>query len=553
MLSRLHIKNYALIDTLNISFDKDLNILTGETGAGKSIILGALGLILGQRAESKYFFNQQKKCVIEGYFHIKDYALKLFFEDNDLDYEDETVLRREISLDGKSRAFINDTPVTLNILKQLGEQLIDIHSQHATLEINSTNFQLFVVDLMADHEESLLSYRNSFKLFKKKQKELNNLNDNIAQAKADLDYFEFQYNELEQANLSADEQEELEKELNLLTHAEEIKQSLVAVSSLIQNQEQAALEQLKAALSQLQSVEKYQPELTDLISRLKSSIIEIKDITEEISILEEAAHYQPGRTTELNDRLSLIYNLQKKHRVSTNFELLNIQKELSEKLNKILFADEDIALLEKEIEAEKVSLMSRAKIISDKRLEVIPHIETHIHNLLSEVGMNNALIKIDQSLRKDEEFDVNGIDDIKFLFTANKGHQLNDLSKVASGGELSRLMLSIKSLIAQKTALPTIIFDEIDTGVSGEVANRVGNIMEKLAANMQVIAITHLPQMASKGKAHYFVYKEVKDDFTYSQIRKLSKEERIVEIAKMLSGENPKEAALQNARELLIG
>lgn len=551
MLSRLHIKNYALIDTLDISFDNDLNILTGETGAGKSIILGALGLILGQRAESKYFFNQQKKCVIEGYFYIKDYTLKLFFEENDLDYEDETVLRREISLDGKSRAFINDTPVTLSILKQLGEQLIDIHSQHATLEINNNSFQLFVVDLMADHEESLLSYRKSFKSLKKKQKELYNLNENIAQAKVDFDYFEFQYNELEQANLTADEQDDLEKELHVLTHAEEIKLSLVSASSLIQNQEQAVLEQLKNALSQLQNVEKYQPELTELIERLKSSIIEIKDIAEEISILEEATQYHPGRAVELNDRLSLIYNLQKKHRVTSNSELLKVQNDLSEKLNKILFADEDIALLEKEIEAEKIALATQAKIISNNRKKIIPDIENHIHDVLAEVGMNNAVIKINQDVKSTEEFDINGIDDIKFLFTANKGHQLNDLSKVASGGELSRLMLSIKSLIAQKTALPTIIFDEIDTGVSGEVANRVGNIMEKLAANMQVITITHLPQMASKGKAHYFVYKEVKNDFTYSQIRKLSEDERIVEIAKMLSGENPKEAALQNARELL--
>lgn len=553
MLSRLYIKNYALIDSLDISFDKDLNILTGETGAGKSIILGALGLILGQRADGKYFFNQQKKCVIEGFFNITDYQLKSFFTENDLDYEKEAVLRREISLDGKSRAFINDTPVTLSILKQLGEQLIDIHSQHATLEISNQQFQLLVVDLMAGHDEQLSDYKKLYSSLKKKQKELELLIANSNQAKADLDYFQFQFNELDEARLKADEQEALEKELNLLTHAEEIKINLNHTSTVLQLQENAALVLLKEALSRLNPLEKYKPELSELIERLKSATIEIKDIAQEISLLEESTSFNEEKSIEINDRLNLIYALQKKHRVNSNEELIQLREELLEKLNKILFADEDIENLEKNIALEKNALLEKAQQISKNRLKVIPAIEKHVQEILAEVGMQNAQLKVEQNLKSDESFDKNGLDDIKFLFTANKGHHLNELNKVASGGELSRLMLSIKSLIAKKTALPTIIFDEIDTGVSGEVANRVGNIMEKLAEDMQVITITHLPQMASKGKAHYFVYKEIKDNFTYSQIKKLNTEERILEIAKMLSGENPKESALQNARELLFG
>jgi DNA repair protein RecN (Recombination protein N) len=553
MLSRLYIKNYALIDSLDISFDKNLNILTGETGAGKSIILGALGLILGQRADGKYFFNQQKKCVIEGFFDITEYDLQAFFDENDVDFEQETVLRREISLDGKSRAFINDTPVTLAVLKQLGEQLIDIHSQHATLEIGNHHFQLLVLDLMAEHELLLSTYRKEYKEFKRKQKTLSDLIESSSQAKADLDYFQFQFDELEQANLVADEQESLEKELNLLTHAEEIKTNLNNTSLLIKNGELAALSQLQESSSLLQHLEKYQPELAELAQRLKSTIIELKDIVAEIESIEESTSFNDQRSVELTDRLNLIYALQKKHRVNANDELLKLQEDLSQKLNKILFADEDILKLQSELAKEKASLLKQASILSINRKKAIPAIEAHVQTVLAEVGMNNAQLKVEQALKNDDDFDANGIDQIRFLFTANKGHQLNELSKVASGGELSRLMLAIKSLIAKKTALPTIIFDEIDTGVSGEVANRVGNIMEKLANDMQVIAITHLPQMASKGKAHYFVYKEVKDDFTYSQIKRLSDEERIVEIAKMLSGEHPKESAMQNAKELLFG
>ncbi|WP_026904362.1 DNA repair protein RecN [Pedobacter glucosidilyticus] len=553
MLSRLHIKNYALIDSLDISFDEHLNILTGETGAGKSIILGALGLILGQRAEGKYFFNQQKKCIIEGFFRVKNYQLNGFFEEKDLDYEEETVLRREISLDGKSRAFINDTPVNLTTLKQVGEHLIDIHSQHATLEISNQQFQLLVVDLMANHQELLENYKSFYKTYKKKVKQLDVLIEQSEKEKAELDYLQFQFNELEQAKLSTDEQENLEQELQRLNHAEEIKSNLLNASTLLQNQEINALSLIKEASNQLQQAEKYQQDISALGERLKSCLIELKDIANEVEDLEQTISFDENKATLVSDRLDLIYNLQKKHRVSSNQELLNYQEELSSKLNKILFADEDIERLQKEIQEEKLTLIKQAKTISLNRINAIPAIEDYIIKILTEIGMANADVKLEQWVKEEDNFDQDGIDQIKFLFSANKGHQLQELSKVASGGELSRLMLSIKSLIAKKTALPTIIFDEIDTGVSGEVAHKVGNIMEKLAEDMQVITITHLPQMASKGKSHYYVYKEIKDDFTYSQIKKLNNEERILEIAKMLSGEHPKDSAIQNAKELLYG
>lgn len=551
MLSRLLIKNYALIDNLDISFDKDLNVITGETGAGKSIVLGALNLILGQRADGKYFFNQQNKCIVEGFFAIKTYALKDFFIANDLDYDDETVLRREIALDGKSRAFINDTPVTLNILKSLAEKLISIHSQHETLEINNSEFQLLVVDVMANHDDLLIDYKAQYQIYKNTQRKLKNLIDEHEKAKADQDYFQFLFDELENLHLSENEQEALENEINSLTHAEEIKINLQTSVYLMEQSEVAAITKLKEALQQIQQTEKYQPAVLAFAERLKSAIIELKDISAELENIEQSTSFNALRAEEINNRLSAMYALQKKHRVNSNAELISIHTELSDKLQKISFGDDDIQKMETELTNSRQVLTQKAKQISKNRTNVISDIENYLIQILGRVGMPNAQIKIEQSILPLDAFTKDGIDQIKFLFNANKGHQLNELNKVASGGELSRLMLSIKSLIAKKTALPTIIFDEIDTGVSGEVANSVGNIMQQLAQDMQVITITHLPQMASKGNAHYFVHKELKNDFTYTQIKRLNQEERILEIAKMLSGENPKESAIQNAKELL--
>jgi DNA repair protein RecN (Recombination protein N) len=551
MLQRLAISNYALIDNLEISFDKGLNILTGETGAGKSIILGALSLILGQRAESRYFFNQQKKCVIEGSFHIGEFHIKAFFEENDLDYEAETVLRREISADGKSRAFVNDTPVNLNTLKQLGEMLIDIHSQHATQEINDPRFQLLIVDGVAKHDALLDEYHAAFKAHKKSNTRLAQLIGESNKAKADLDYHQFQFDELDKAALSADEQEQLEQELYALNNAEEIKRNLLGAYNLMNDGEIAALVQLREAAHHLSSLEKFNPQIEELNRRLGSVVIELKDIAAEIDSLEQHTHIDEARAAEINERLSLIYILQKKHRVNTNAELLSIQQDLSDKIAQVLFGDEEIEALQQQIKNEKEVLKQLALQLSANRIKAIPAIENQVQQTLAEMGMEYATLKIENSIAQAADLDQNGIDHIRFLFSANKGHALAEMSKVASGGELSRLMLAIKSLIASHTALPTIIFDEIDTGVSGEVANKVGQVMERLSANLQVITITHLPQIASKGSSHYFVYKDNATATTYTRIKQLDENERVLEIAKMLSGDNPGESALQNARELL--
>jgi len=556
MLQKLSISNYALIDNLEITFGKGLNILTGETGAGKSIILGALSLILGQRAESRYFFNQQKKCVIEGLFSIGNFELKQFFDDNDLDYEAETVLRREISADGKSRAFVNDTPVNLNALKGLGEKLIDIHSQHATLEINDPEFQLLVVDTVAKHDDLLNSYRAKFRSYKKSTSKLQQLIEESDKAKADLDYYQFQFDELEKANLAEGEQEQLEQEFNELSHAEEIKRNLLGAHYLMEEGETSAIIQLREAGHQLSVLEHFNPAFAELHQRLNSAIIELKDISNEVEIIEQRTQTNEARAEEINARLSIFYNLQKKHRINSNTELLQLQNDLSDKIQQAVFGDEAIEKLRKQLDEDRKELETLAAELSANRKKAIPGIETAVLKTLEEMGMGNAALSIELSSTAGHNsplggLGANGFDEVKFLFNANKGHALAEMSKVASGGELSRLMLSIKSLIAQNTALPTIIFDEIDTGVSGEVANKVGQIMERLANNLQVISITHLPQIASKGQNHYFVYKDDEGATTYTRIKQLDKQERVLEIAKMLSGDKPGESALQNARELL--
>lgn len=551
MLKRLSISNYALIDNLDITFSNKLNILTGETGAGKSIILGALSLILGQRAEGKYFFNQQKKCVIEGTFLLNGFHLDEFFTDNDLDYDRETVLRREISADGKSRAFINDTPVNLTTLKKLGEKLIDVHSQHATLEINDEDFQLLVIDTVANNQALLNLYRTTYKSYRQSQSKLKELIIQSDKSKADLDYFQFQFDELEKASLSADEQHDLEQEQNALTHAEEIKRSLITAISILSESEPAVIAQLKEAAVSLGHAEKYNPEISSLTERLNSSLIEVKDILAELERIEQTSFIDEGRLEKINERLNVIYTLQKKHRVNSTSELIDILNDLSDKLQSILFAGEDIEKLKLESDLLHSELIKLAKQLGKSRLAIIPQVEKQIKETLQEVGMPNAVLQILNEPLGEGKFDNNGSNQIRFLFSANKGQSPMPMNKVASGGELSRLMLSIKSLIAKHTALPTIIFDEIDTGISGEVALKVGNIMEKLSENMQVIAITHLPQIASKGNAHYSVYKDELSENTNTKIRELNLEERVLELAKMLSGDNPGPSAIQNAQDLL--
>ncbi|WP_029287822.1 DNA repair protein RecN [Pedobacter sp. R20-19] len=549
MLQKISIRNYALIDSLDIEFDKGLNIITGETGAGKSIILGAVSLILGQRAESKYFFSQDKKCVIEGNFILADQKLLEIFEENDLDFSNDTILRREISIDGKTRSFINDTPVNLSILKQIGERLIDIHSQHATQEINDVDFQLLIVDALANHQTLLFEYRNGFKRLKQESNRLKNLINDAAEARSRQDYEQFLFNELEQANLKEGEQEELEIELERLTHAETIKRALLTAAGLLNEGEPSGLQMLKEASLQLQSIEKFDPNINILFERLRSSIIEIKDIADELSAMEENTLHSVDRLEIINQRLDLFYSLQQKHRVASNTELLEMQMQLENNLNQLLSSDENIEGLQKQIEGLKKELNKKADQLSANRKKAIKVVELETGSTLRKVGMPNAKLVLNQE--KLTELNKDGLDEINLLFSANAGQLPAPVNKVASGGELSRLMLAIKALLAKHTSLPTIIFDEIDTGISGETALKVGEVISALGENMQVISITHLPQIAAKGQSHYFVYKNDEKGKTTTGIRKLKQEERVGIIAEMLSGKNPGSSAIENAKELL--
>ena len=553
MLDTLHIKNYALIDLLEIQFDKGLNMITGETGAGKSIIMGALSLILGNRAEGKHFFDPSKKCVIEGEFKIGAYQLSSFFEANDLDYADHTIIRREITPDGKSRAFVNDSPVTLTILKQLGEQLIDVHSQQATLQVNTEDFQFLVVDSVAGTFGLKQAFRESFLAYRKAKKELEELKETVKKAALEQDYFQFQFDELDAAQLQADEQETLELQQRQLENAEDIQRALNAASHLLENHDAAILNQLKDSLNQIEGISSFLPVAEDIATRLKSTWIELKDIAAELSSLEGDTQLDGGALLEINDRLSLLYSLQKKHHVDSVEELIVLRDDLEAKLQAINSSDEQLERLERDVEHRLEIAQQQAKKLSEARKVVLDRITESVQQTLSNVGMPNAVLQIELQALKEGEMRESGIDTIQFLFSANKGQALQSIHRVASGGELSRVMLAIKSLVAKTSALPTIIFDEIDTGISGEVALRVGEVMEDLAKNMQVIAISHLPQIASKGAAHYKVYKEDKENRTLSNIIRLDQAGRVREIAQMLSGANPTDAAMEHAELLLKG
>lgn len=549
MLQKLSIRNYALIDSVELKLDKGLNIITGETGAGKSIMLGALSLILGQRAETKYFFNQEKKCIIEGQFRLTDDTLHSLFEENDIDFYEETILRREISTDGKSRAFINDTPVTLGVMKQVGEKLIDIHSQHATLEINDSGFQLSVVDTLANHQSLLSQYRKGYKLYKKHLQHLAALQTAADEAKSRQDYEQFLFNELENANLKTDEQSLMEIELQTLNNAESIKRSLVNAYNLLSDQEASALPILKEVVVQIQAIERFNPDYALLNERLRSALIELKDIAAETLNLEESTIFNPSRIEEINNRLDVIYTLQQKHKVNSVEELLGIHQKLSDNLNNLLSSDEEIDRLNQEIAQLKEQLELMAATLSADRDTSIIATENQVAAVLQLVGMPNAKIKIVKTTL--EELNKDGKDNVVLLFSANSGQPPAPVGKVASGGELSRLMLALKSIMAKHTALPTLIFDEIDTGISGETALRVGDVIGDLEKNMQVMCITHLPQIAAKGEAHYFVYKNEKGVRPTTGIRRLAPEERIQVIAEMLSGKDPGLPAIANAKELL--
>lgn len=551
MLARLLIKNYALIDNLDISFDKGLNMITGETGAGKSILMGALGLILGNRAEGKSFFDESKKCVIEGYFDIENYDLSTFFEENDLDYEKETIIRREITVDGKSRAFVNDSPVNLTVLRSLGERLIDIHSQHATLQINTEEFQLFVLDSISNNESHLESFRNSLKQLRKIDKQLKELKEELSAANAELDYNQFLFDELEKVDVKEGEVKLLEDEQQQLENAEDIKRNLSSANYILQDGEQNVISLLKESVQQVQSASRYLSNAESLAERLQSSYIEIKDVANEIADQEGSLNVDERRLDEVNSRLSDIYNLLKKHRVASEDELIVLKNELENKLQKALNQDEIIEKLEKERKDSEENVLQLAAIISTNRSAVVKQVETEVRQVLSHVGMPNGQMKVELKPLDIAKVTNRGLDAVQFMFSANKGQGLQPIHKVASGGELSRVMLAIKSLVAKSSSLPTIIFDEIDTGISGEVALRVGEVMDDLSQNMQVIAISHLPQIASKGHSHFKVFKLDRGDKTQSNIQLLSNEERVLEIAQMLSGANPGDAAMQHAKELL--
>ncbi len=551
MLKKLLIRNYILIDELDIQFNEGLTIITGETGAGKSVLLGALGLILGQRADAGALLDKKKKCIIEGVFAIENYSLQKFFKEHELDYESETGLRREITVDGKSRAFINDTPVNLSVLRELADTLVDIHSQHETLTIANSRFQLSVVDAFAGHEKKLVSFKNLFNDHTKLSATLDELKAREQRSKSDLDYYQFQFNELEEARLKTGEQEELETELHALTHSEEIKQQLSNAFAALAGDEENIISHLASVQASLQSIAKYDARYAELAERIKSAAVEIKDIGAEAEQMERQVRFDPSRADEVNERLNTIFKLEQKHHLKTVDELITLKNELEEKLNGIGSLEEEILKMQKEKDAMFQSMIKSAKEISAARKKTFNEIEKSVKWLTTELVMPNAVLKVQHEMVSDEMINSNGLDRITFLFSANKGGEFKELGKVASGGELSRLMLVIKSLLAGLAALPTIIFDEIDTGISGEVASSVGNIMQKIAHKHQVIAITHLPQIAGKGNSHFLVYKTDTKSATHTGIRMLNPDERVNEIARMLSGQKLTEAAIEHAKDLL--
>ncbi|MCX6321600.1 MAG: DNA repair protein RecN [Bacteroidia bacterium] len=549
MLVKLFVQNYALIKELDVELENGLTIITGETGAGKTILLGALSLILGTRADTTVLLDKNQKCIVEGTFRIEDYDLNEFYVANELDYESVTTLRREINPAGKSRAFINDTPVTINLLKELGDRLIDIHSQHQTLMLNDISFQLNVIDSFAGTAKLKSEYVEAYSNYRKLKKEYSGVKEKADRNKADLEYYQFQLNQLEEAKLNKGEQEELELEQKLLGHTEEIKLALSESSNLFSAEEMSILSMLREVKMNIGKIRTFLPEGENLLSRTESSLIELDDLAGEIEKLAVSLEADPHRLTKVNNRLDNIYSLIQKHRVGNLNELIIKQEEIKDFIRDIVSSDERLAELESLLEKEVSSLKIISEEMSDKRRNVLPDIELKITELLKQLGMPNAKFRI--SLSQLKEFNPSGIDQADFLFSANKQIAPENLAKIASGGELSRVMLSLKSLLTKNNNLPTIIFDEIDSGVSGEVADKVGQILAGMGKYMQVINITHLPQVASRGTKHYHVYKDDTDDSTFTRVKLLSNDERILEVARLLSGSEVTETAMKNARELL--
>jgi DNA repair protein RecN (Recombination protein N) len=550
MLQKLHIQNYAIINELEIDFSDKLNIITGETGAGKSILMGALSLVLGERADSTVLQQKDRKSVVEaGFTVMNNNAIREFLKENDLDIEEILTVRREIASNGKSRAFINDTPVNLNQLKSLSILLVDLHQQFDTQELNSSDFQQQVLDALADNNALLQQYQDVFHQYKKIKKELQELQVQQNSANAALDYNRFLFDELDEAGFKENELEELDAELKLLGNAENIKQEITGIYFELKETEQPLVQQLKVLYSKLHALVQYHTGINDLATRLQSTQMELADIADELDKVNDSIHYSAERMQIVSDRISMGYKLQKKHGVTSTAALLQIKDELQEKLNQVLNISEAIQQKERQSNELLQQCQKAAKIISDNRKKAIKPFTENVNGLLTRVGMPNA--RFAAEARPLDTLNELGIDTIEFLFDANKSNRFEPLRKVASGGELSRLMLCIKSLVAKKLQLPTLIFDEIDTGISGEAAKQVGNIMKELSAAHQLISITHQPQIAAKADAHYFVYKAIEKDKIVTSIRLLNIDERITTIAQMMSGEKPTAAALQNAREMV--
>ena len=549
MLTQLSINNYALINHLSIDFSSGLSIITGETGAGKSILLGALGLVLGNRADLSSLKDTSTKCIVEAKVAISNYSLQDFFTSVDLDYEAETIIRREILPSGKSRAFVNDTPVTLNILNELRSKLIDVHSQHQTMQLSDASFQFEILDALAKNTDRIASYKRGFIQLGSLKKELLSLETAQKEANKQYDYNLHLFTELEDAGVKEDEQSGLEEKLEKLNNIEDIKLNLSESLELSIHEEvglQNLLNTLEFKISKIASFSKEYQELADRITSIK---IEMDDIVSELETANENVDFNPNEVEEINDRLQLLYNLQKKHYVNSNQELLLVFEELSDKVRQVESAEGDLNHKKEKISAISLKLDAVAEKISKARISAIPKLTRQLEFLLTDLGMENARFSIKATLTN--TYFSNGKDHLEFLFSANKGGNFGELKKVASGGELSRIMLSVKKVLSENTQLPTIIFDEIDTGVSGEISNKIAAIMGQMGNNMQVVAITHLPQIAAKGSNHYKVYKEEINGVTTTNLKQLSAEERIKEIAEMLSGKDISDSAIIHAKELL--
>ncbi len=548
MIQSLYIRNYLLIDHLELDFSVGFITITGETGAGKSILMGALSLILGQRVDTSVLKLKDAKCIVEGTF-LPGEGVRKIFEANDLDFEQVTTLRREIAPGGKSRAFINDTPVNLPLLREVGNLLVDIHSQHQNLRLNDHLYQMEVITHMSGVEKELSSYRDTFAGFSEITKELERVNKETDALKEELEYMQFQFNELQSAHLVEGEMEELEADLQRAEHAEEIRSALFESAGHLSAESIGILDKLRASLSQLQKIVQLYTPSKEMASRMESAYIELKDIASEVENEAGKTGLEPGELEQLRERMDLLFGLMQKHRVQELDQLIALRNLLGEKIEALTFSDEKIAQLEKERSALQHTLEQQAGILHTSRGSAAEKMQKRVEEQLKQLGIPNARFRVE--LVKTDTFDANGSDQVRFLFSANKQLPLEEISRVASGGEVSRLMLSIKSMVSDRKGMPTLIFDEIDAGVSGEIADKVGGIMDHLAEGRQVMAITHLPQVASRGADHFVVYKEDTSDATYTRIRKLQPDERITEIARMLSGEEVTEAALSNARVLL--